>query len=323
MKRAAKIFGYALLGIAVLLAALLTYVKTALPDTGPPPELTVQITPERVARGEYLANHVTVCMDCHSARDMSAFSGPMVAGTLGQGGELFDEKLGFPGKFYSRNITPTGLKDWTDGEIYRAITTGVSRDGHALFPIMPYPYYSRMDPEDIHCLIAYLRTLKPIDHAVPASEASFPFNFILNTIPAKASPSTRPNPQDALAYGGYLANAAGCKECHTQAENGQILEEKAFSGGRNFQLPTGVLYSANITPDVETGIGKWTKEAFIARFKAYADSSYHAPKVTGFQTIMPWTMYGGMSDQDLGSIYVYLKSLKPARNAVKVFVPGT
>lgn len=321
MKRVRKVLGYVLLGLVVIVAALLTYVKTALPSVGAAPELKVEMTPGRVARGEYLANHVTVCMDCHSTRDFSTFSGPLVPGTLGKGGEMFDEKMGFPGTFYARNITPAGLKNWTDGEIYRAITTGVSRDGHALFPVMPYSYYARMDPEDIHSIIAYVRTLKPIENAVPESKASFPFNFILNTIPQKASPSVRPSASDALAYGEYLANAAGCRECHTQVENGQIIPEKAFAGGRNFQLPGGVLYTANITPDMETGIGKWTKEAFVARFKTYADSSYRAPKATGFQTIMPWTMYGGMTEEDLGSIYVYLKSLKPARNAVKVFVP--
>lgn len=121
-----------------------------------------------------------------------------------------------------------------------------------------------------------------------------------------------------VATGKYLVSIAACAECHTQAEKGQIIAEKMFSGGREFALPGGLLISPNITPDKETGMGNLPKEAFNARFKAYADSSYKPYKVgpTDFQTIMPWTMYGGMSEHDLGAIYTYLMSLKPIKNAV-------
>ncbi len=111
-----------LLGIAAVVvlavSGLLTYVKAALPNVGPAPDLKVEITPERVARGSYLANTVLVCMDCHSGRDWTKFSGPIAEGTLGKGGEQFDQKFGFPGVYYSRNITPAGIKDWTDGELF-------------------------------------------------------------------------------------------------------------------------------------------------------------------------------------------------------------
>ena len=83
------------------------------------------------------------------------------------------------------NLTPYHLGNWTDGEIFRAITTGVSRDGHALFPVMPYTSYAKMDPADIKDIIAYLRTLKPIHNAIPAAESDFPMNFIINTMPAQ------------------------------------------------------------------------------------------------------------------------------------------
>ena len=77
-----------------------------------------------------------------------------------------------------------------------------------------------------------------------------------------------------VATGKYLVSIAACAECHTQAEKGQIIAEKMFSGGREFALPGGLLISPNITPDKETGMGNLPKEAFNARFKAYADSSY-------------------------------------------------
>ncbi|WP_428655659.1 c-type cytochrome [Runella sp.] len=315
MKKALKIFGIVLVGGILI---VLAYVKFALPNVGDAPELKIEATPERVKRGEYLANHVTVCMDCHSTRDYSLFSAPLVPGTLGKGGELFNQQMGFPGSFTSKNITPAGIGDWTDGEIYRAITTGVSRDGHAFFPVMPYPYYGSMDDEDAKSIVAYLRTLKPIEHKPAESVADFPFNFILNTIPKKAVGGKRPADSDVLASGKYLVTMAACVECHTQVEQGQIIPEKMFAGGREFNMPSGVLITPNITPDKETGIGNWTKEAFIARFRSYADSTYKPHKVGPgeFQTIMPWTMYGGMSEQDLGAVYTYLMTVKPVKNLV-------
>ncbi len=324
MKKVFKVLGI-LLGVVVLgIIGVLGYITVALPNVGDAPELKVEITPVRVERGKYLAHHVSVCLDCHSTRDYSRFSAPLVPGTLGKGGELFSRNDGFPGSFTSKNITPFGIGNWTDGEVYRAITTGVSRDGHAFFPVMPYPYYSKMNEEDVKSIIAYLRTLKPIEFKPADSEADFPFNFILRTIPKNAEPMPLPDPNDELATGRYLTTLSGCIECHTPVEQGQIIEDKAFSGGRDFKLPTGTLYTANITPDKETGIGNWTKENFVARFKAYADSGYSAHKVSPneMQTIMPWTMYAGMTEKDLGAIYTYLKSLKPVKNSIpQKFVP--
>ncbi|MCU0371979.1 MAG: cytochrome C, partial [Ignavibacteria bacterium] len=131
-----------LLFIAVFLvagaAAGYFYIMNALPKTGDPPDLKISATPEMIKRGEYLFNNVCGCADCHSTRDYSKIAGPLVEGTKGKGGFEFNEEFGLPGKFYARNITPAGLKGWTDGEIFRAITEGVSRDGEPLFPLMPY-----------------------------------------------------------------------------------------------------------------------------------------------------------------------------------------
>ncbi|MBL7765109.1 MAG: c-type cytochrome [Chitinophagaceae bacterium] len=326
MKKVLKVLGYLLLIIVVLLAGLITYVKMALPNVGPAENLTVELTPERIARGKYLAHSVTVCMDCHSTRDWSKFSGPLVPNTLGKGGEKFDQTFGFPGVYYSKNITPAGIKDYTDGELYRAITTGVNRKGEALFPVMPYHYYGRMDPEDIKSIIAYIRTLTPIENSVLASKSDFPMNIIINTIPAKANPEKIPSKDNKIEYGRYMTNASGCAECHTRVDKGQIIEEFKFSGGREFRLSVGeIVRSANITPDMETGIGKWNREYFVSRFKAYSDSAGYVPQpVTpgAFNTVMPWTMYSNMTEEDLSAIFEYLQSLKPIRNSVVKFTPA-
>jgi len=324
MKKVFKILGILVLLLIVAVVGVGFYIHQFLPNTGPAPELKIEITPERVEHGRYLANHVMVCMDCHSTRNWGEFSGPPIEGTLGKGGDRFDHNLSLPGIFYARNITPAGLGNWTDGEIFRAITTGVTRDGRALFPLMPHPAYGTLDKEDIYDVIAYLRSIPAIENEVPPAQPDFPFSLILKTIPQKANFTQRPDTSNKLAYGKYLVTAATCIDCHTPFEKGKLVFEKAFSGGRQFPLPSGTLTSPNITPH-ETGIGNMTEEAFIERFRQYSDSTgKHLPVAPDeYNTIMPWTMYAGMTDQDLSTIYTYLRSLPPVENKVTKFVRRT
>jgi hypothetical protein len=322
MKKAFKIGGIVLLVLLVAVASLLSYVKIALPDVADAEIITLDYTPERVARGKYLANHVSVCMDCHSTRDFTKFSGPLMEGTLGMGGDRFDQLVGMPGVFLPRNITPEGISRYTDGELIRVITTGVTKEGRPMFPLMPYPYYGNMDKEDIYSIVAYLRSIPPIKNDVPESSADFPVNFILHTMPKDATPQSRPSKDNKIEYGKYMTNASGCRECHTQAERGQIIPELEYSGGREFSFPDGsVCRSANITPDKETGIGAWTPELFVRRFKMFKDSTYVLPSVAKgeFNSYMPWTMYAGMEEEDLEAIFAYLQTLTPIKNSVSKF----
>ncbi|SCC62932.1 Cytochrome c [Chitinophaga costaii] len=310
--------------ILLIIGLIVAYVCVLLPNTGPPPKLQVTLSPEKIARGQYLANHVCVCMDCHSHRDYGKFSGPPVAGEpMGGGGESFTPEMGFPGTFYAKNITPYHLKSWTDGEIFRAITTGQTKEGRAIFPLMPYDAYGKMSEDDITSIIAYLRTLAPVQRDVPSSTATFPVNILLHTMPHKASPQPAPARNNVIAYGKYLLAAAGCKDCHTKYENGKFTGTP-LAGGRVFALPQGILQSSNLTPDQATGIGSWTESQFVGRFKLYADSTGRniptSPK--DFNTPMAWTMYSGMDTSDLKAIYAYLHSLAPVHNTVVKFVPA-
>lgn len=325
MKKLLKVIGVLLVVLVLVLVGGITYITQALPNIAAPEDLHVELTPARVARGEYLANHVTVCMDCHSTRDWNKLSGPVEPGTLGKGGEILDQSMNFPGRFVSKNITPFNLKNWSDGEIYRAITSGISKDGHVFFPVMPYPYYNKLATEDVYSIIAYLRTLPAIESHPEASKAEFPMSVILHTIPEKPHPMPLPKPTDP-DYGAYLVNAAGCKECHTKMEKGKAVGEP-FAGGFEFHFPNGsTVRSANITPDKETGIGAWDKETFIRTFKQFTDSSYVPPTIDwnaqDYQTVMPWMMYGGMSEQDLGAIYDHLHALEPVVNKVEYWTPA-
>ncbi|MDX2190617.1 MAG: c-type cytochrome [Bacteroidota bacterium] len=304
------------------LQVAIIYVKVALPGLGPAPIITVQKTTERLERGKYLANHVAVCMDCHSTRDWTFFSGPLKPKTLGMGGERFGREMGFPGEYYSSNITPYGISGYSDGELYRLITTGVKSDGKPIFPVMPYHNYGKLDPEDIYSIIAYVRSLAPITNDVTPSKTDFPMSVILNTIPKAATMAPAPATNDTLAYGKYLATMASCVDCHTQFVKGQPVAGMEYAGGREFPMPSGhIIRSANITPDKETGLGWTTRGTFISKFKQYSDSGYVLPKVglNDVNTIMPWTMYTGMKEDDLAAIFKYLQSLKPIKNKVEPF----
>lgn len=320
--------GYTLVTLLTAIAVGLLYFKWALPNVDAAPQLDVQQVPVLVKRGKYLATHVAVCMDCHSTRDWSRFSGPPVAGTWGKGGGKFDHILGFPGVFYAKNITPdmeTGIGSWTDGEIFRAITSGVSKNGEPLSTLMPYRSYSHMSEEDAQAIVAYLRSLEPIKNQVPASAPNFKESLYLRTVPKKVFDSTLNIVlQDSVALGKYLLTIAGCAECHTTKQKGSLRTGKHLAGGAPYKLPNGaVVRAANITPDSATGIGQWTEDFFINRFKHYANPA-NLPETAPdtFNTVMPWSMYAGMKEGDLKAIYKYLKSREPSKNKIEQFTPA-
>lgn len=116
-------------------------------------------------------------------------------------------------------------------------------------------------------------------------------------------------------------NVASCADCHTPYEKGQPVAGKEFGGGRAFVLPSGTLRSSNISAHT-TGIGNWTRERFVRRFKEYQDSAYESPKLNfmkDFNSIMPWMMYSKMTESDLSSIYQYLKTVQPIEGTPERF----
>jgi mono/diheme cytochrome c family protein len=320
VKKLLKIVGILIFLLLLLIGGFLLYVTQFLPNIPVQTDIQIEATPDRIARGAYLANHVAVCMDCHSTRDWSIFSGPLKVGTLGAGGEKFDQSMNFPGSFVAQNLTPHHLRDWSDGELYRAITSGISKDGNPLFPVMPYPAYGRMATEDIYSIIAYIRSLSGVETNPQPSRADPPVNIIMRMIPQPATPKDIPAKSDTVAYGAYLANAASCTECHTHMIQGKPVG-KPYAGGFEFAMLGGTVRSPNITPHPTTGIGAWTKEMFVSRFKAYAKGAFPPVKINPekgeMQTVMPWTMYADMTEEDLGAIYDFLKNLPAVENTVE------
>ena len=320
MKTLLKIVGGLI--VLLLLVALCGYgyLLFAYPNVPPPTAFKIDPTPDRLARGKYLNDHVVGCTTCHTKRDWTKFSGPIMTDRLGSGGETFN--LGPAGTAVSPNITPAAIGSWSDGELLRAVTQGVTRDGAPLFPLMPYPHFGAMDEEDVHAVLAYIRSLQAIENTPPRSNFSFPLNLIVRTIPAANTFTKRPSPDDKVAYGKYLTRSALCSDCHTPIDNrGTPLPGMDFAGGQEFYETGYRVRSANITPDANTGIGSWTETQFIDKFKGFetVTNTTLAEHERAQNTVMPITAYAGMTRDDLSAIYAYLRTIKPVTNRVEKF----
>jgi mono/diheme cytochrome c family protein len=318
MKKGMKIALGGLGGHLLLGLSGLTFLWFKPPASAPLMTGEVSRSAERVARGEYLVHHVSDCVGCHSDRDWTKFSGPPVPGTLGQGGFTFDEKLGVPGTVTAQNITShveTGIGGWTDGQVLRAFQGGVRRTGEALFPMMPYELFREMSEEDAHSVVAFLRTLPAIEKRNPPRDIRFPVSLFIKFAP-KPPTGPKQTPREPLARGKYLTTIAGCIECHTPHDDkNQRIAGREFTGGWKMTGPWGTVVTPNLTPDENTYIGNATKEGFIGRFKAFADEKSLPAATTGNNTVMGWSAYAGMTEEDLGAIFDYLKSLPPVRTA--------
>lgn len=133
-----------------------------LPGYGPPVGHVPDVPKDDVvAYGEYLAGPVGHCMDCHT----TYVNGVIDMNQLGHGGNVYARPFVFDWAAVSRNITSDrefGIGAWTDAEIKRAITQGISRDGTKLLPFMGFSFYAKMRAEDLDAIVAYLRTLPPM-----------------------------------------------------------------------------------------------------------------------------------------------------------------
>jgi hypothetical protein len=306
---------------AALLGALL-YMSLLLPRHNPAPDIQVSMTPENIERGRYLAINVLQCVDCHSERDWYRYGGPPIE-PVGAGRSCMTrdtEAAGvnsgqgnFPGKLCIRNITPdvaTGLGGWTDGEIIRAVREGVDHNGEGLFPIMPYFIYRDVADADIEAVVAYLRSMQPIESVRPERQIDFPMNLMVRTFPEPIDGAViAPDPADSVAYGGYLARVARCEFCHTPKDPNSMegFAGRDFAGGMPFFLNGRVMYTMNLTPH-ESGLGNWTKEQFIHLFKSRSEA---VPVPYDANTLMNWSAFSGMSEEDLGALYDFFMTLPP------------
>jgi len=325
MNKLLKILGLAVSALVVLVVAFVTYLRVAFPKVGPAPDMKVELTPARLERGAYLVRNVADCAGCHSPRSLDRYGFPADETRAFTGGfELSKILSDIPGDITTPNLTPVHLGSWSDGEIYRAIAEGVNREGRPIFPMMPYLAIGKLDREDVLSIIAYLRSLEPAGTEQPANSLSFPFSLIARTIPVPARHVTRPDPASAVAYGAYLVRAAGCFDCHTPVDaHHEPIAAMEGAGGQEFKIHSGgtqiVVRPPNITPDRDTGIGAWDKATFLGAIRARASLTGQSVPFGEPNHIMPYRELGRMTDQDLGAIYDYLRTLAPVKNKVTRF----
>jgi mono/diheme cytochrome c family protein len=314
MKKVFRILGCLLAAVLVLAGGAVTYLYARKPAMAPAANVKIERTPERLARGEYLYR-LADCDGCHSDRDYGRFGGPVNAGGIAAG-QVFPREAGLPGSVTAPNLTPdveTGIGSWSDGEKVRAIREGVDRDGRTLFPMMPYGAFRKMSDEDVYSLVAYLGTLPAVKRAHPQTQLDFPVGLMIKSAPKPAGSVPNPDLSEKVKKGEYLVNIAGCQGCHTPS----------LAGGEKFAGPGTAVFSANISPDPSTGIGRWSEQDFVNKFAQYRDYAEHGSPKVGPEsfTIMPWLNFCQLPEDDLRAMYAYLRTLPPVSKAVETH-PG-
>jgi mono/diheme cytochrome c family protein len=323
MKKVLKILavfvGICLATVAVVVASCALRWPPSYPDT-PMPAIEASDDPVVIERGAYLFNSVAHCAACHSPMSDYLASGPE-SPAVPKGGHEWH--MGPIGTLRSANITQdekTGVGAWTDAELARAIRHGVRRDGTpALFMMSVGP----SSDEDLTALISYMRTIPAVEHAVAPHEIGLlgkvlfqgPMGFFAEPHDYPIPPFVREG-EVSVERGHYLAEGPGfCGGCHSdfKYDDTLVFEGQTCSGNLSNPFPDEteegfVFYAPNLTPDSETGhITTWTKEQFMSRFRTgrvYRGSP------------MPWESYQGLTDADLESIWLYLRSLPPTSKKI-------
>jgi len=291
------------------------------PDARPVTDTPFEVTEARLARGKYLAEGPTHCFFCHTELDLTTPEYPMVEAKKGAGWVMPIPELNH---IASRNITPdkeTGIGNWSDDEVARAIREGVRKDGSALFPLMPYMEFASLDDEDVKSIVVYLRTIPAVKNTVPERSLPGPLEYLVKTMP---KPLTTPQPSHPASTpaerGKYLVTMAGCAACHTPTDaQGTPLPGLSFAGGGFFQLPDQpgkLVFTANITPDA-SGIAHYDEGLFAQTLRT--------GQIPGrmLNHIMPFSAYRNMTDEDISDVFAFLKTVAPVKHRVSNTDPPT
>jgi len=276
----------------------------------PVKELSIRASsdPAVIERGRYLVQGPAHCAECHGARSPSGQAPESTAPLAG--GYEFHLPVGV---FRAPNITShaeTGIGRYKDADLARILRYGVRPDGTAVLPFMPF---AELADDDLTAVISYLRTTRPVDHAVPAHELNLLGNIVRAWVVTPVGPKSTPEkhaPRGPVAKNGrYLAHhVANCVSCHTRMDlrTGELVGP-LFGGGAQHPAVGGsnkTYLSPNLTPDPRWGwIEGWDAGAFAARLTSGAGRE---------GSPMPWQAFKALSNDDARAVYLYLRSLPPA-----------
>ncbi len=263
-----------------------------------------------VKHGEYLAK-AGDCVACHSVQHGKPFAGGL-------------QMMTPMGAIYSTNITPdpdTGIGRYSEDDFRRAMREGVAKDGHNLYPAMPYPSYAKINDDDMHALYAYfMNGVAPVKQANREPDIKWPMNmrwplkFWNMVFLDKGVYQDKPGKDVAWNRGAYLIQGLGhCGSCHTP--RGVAFQEKALDESGSAFLTGGVLdnwFASNLTGEHNVGLGRWS-EADVAQFLK-TGANQHA-SAFGAMTSVINNSTQAMTDGDIAAMSRYLKSLPASGGA--------
>jgi mono/diheme cytochrome c family protein len=280
-------------------AFLATLTATATMAQAPP------ASPEQVQRGAYLAR-AGDCIACHTVPKGQPYAG----------GLPLDTPIG---KVYSTNITPdleTGIGRYSTADFVKVMRTGVAKDGHRLYPAMPYTSYAKLTQDDLLALDAYFRQgIKPVRHPNRPTRLKWPLSMrslmaVWNALYLKQGEyAANPEQNSSWNRGAYLVQGLGhCGGCHTP--RGLAGQEKADSERKGKHFLAGAMLdnweASPLTAKLDTGLQAWSK-AEIVEFLKTGRTARMAAFGAMAGVIEKSTQY--LTDQDLMAMAEYLKSL--------------
>ncbi len=277
-----------LLFTLVLVVALIGFYKLNASPGNPVSSLKAGGSPEQLARAGRWA---TLCSGCHSTQAKLPLDGSKDNFFSGPDAPPF-------GTLYPPNLTPAGsLKDWSDGEIIRAIREGIHKNGRPLV-IMPADAFHNLSDADVQALVAFLRSQPAVQHETPEINVSVIGAIIIATgaplqtnQPPITQPIVAPAPGVTVEYGKYLVSVMGCQSCHGTDLAG---------GTPGFGPPPG--------PNLTAIVPKWSEADFFKALKTGVDPT--GKEIKG--DLMPWKEYAAtLTDDEFKAIFAYLKGLPP------------
>lgn len=278
------------------------------------PSPALAATPAELARGKYVFGATGGC-GCHT----------VPKGSANAGGRKYDGPFG---TVYSTNITPdskTGIGDWTDEQIITAIRLGRRPNGERILPVHPFITFNGMAEEDLKALVAFLRTVPPVNRpntpkkiTVPMFESVFLPAWLMAFAAKEVPPSAAP--VSGVARGEYLVRAVGhCGECHTpRSALTMAVDNSRFLAGNSKKTGPEGQASGNITPDKTTGLGDWTEEQIVTYLGT--GNKPDGDVADGLMAeVIQGTLagYRDMTKADLQAIARYLKSIPAVKNKIE------